>query len=215
MSDPDRERLREQLLSATLPHIPFDGWTMVAFHAGMRDAGADPGLAANAFPGGMTEMIEYWNRLADRRMLESLAAIDLDSMKVRERVARAVRLRLEQAAAHREAVRRGVAFLALPQNGPLAARCLYRTVDAIWHAIGDRSTDHNFYTKRALLAGVCGATVLFWLNDRSPDAAATWAFLDRRIEDVMRIPKAMARVERLAERLPNPFRLFRRPFVRR
>src|SRR5262249_17204932 len=139
MSDPDLEQLRERLLLATLPHIPFDGWTMVAFNAGMRDAGVDPGLAANAFPGGMAEMVEHWNRLADRHMLEALAALDLQALKVRERVARAVRLRLEQAAPHREAVRRGLAFLALPQNGPLAARCLYRTVDAIWHAIGDRS----------------------------------------------------------------------------
>src|SRR5262249_20988718 len=181
---------------------------------GMRDAGVDPGLAANAFPGGMAEMVEHWNRLADRHMLEALAALDLQALKVRERVGRAVRLRLEQAAPHRVPVRRGLAFAALPQNGPLAARCLYRTVDAIWHAIGDRSTDHNFYTKRALLAGVYGATVLYWLNDRSSDSSATWAFLDRRIADVMRVPMAIARVGRLADHLPNPFRLFRRPFMR-
>jgi ubiquinone biosynthesis protein COQ9 len=209
-----RERLRERLLEATLDHVPFDGWTRAALKAGARDAGIAPAMADNLFPGGGGEMIEFFNRLADRRMVEALEALDPASMRVRDRIATAIRLRLEQNAAHREAIRQGLAVLAMPQNAALAARCLYRTVDAIWYAAGDRSTDYNFYTKRGLLAAVYGSTVLYWLNDNSEGFADSWAFLDRRIADVMRIPQTVGRIGRVAERLPNPLRLFRRPTFR-
>lgn len=207
----DREALRRRLLAAALPHVPFDGWTETALLAAARDIGVSRPLALNAFPGGPAEMIAFYNREADRRMLEALEREDLAALKVRERVARAVRLRLEQNAAHREAIRRGIGFLALPQNAALGARILYRTVDAIWYAAGDRATDFNFYTKRGLLAAVYGATVLYWLNDRSEGFAESWAFLDRRIADAMRAPKLLGRLARLGEALPNPLRLFRPP----
>jgi ubiquinone biosynthesis protein COQ9 len=101
-------------------------------------------------------------------------------------------------------------ILALPVHAPLAARLLYRTVDAVWFALGDRSTDYNFYTKRMLLAGVYSATLLYWINDKSAESAETWAFLDRRIGEVMLIPKAMGRLGKIAEKLPDPLHLLRR-----
>ena len=146
---------------------------------------------------------------ADQRMLEALEREDLASMKVRERVALAVRRRLELYVADREAVRRALAMLALPHNSVLALRLLYRTVDAIWYAAGDTATDFNFYTKRALLAGVYAATVLAWLDDRSPGLEETWRFLDRRINDAMRLPQMAQRFATPLRWLPNPVYLFR------
>jgi ubiquinone biosynthesis protein COQ9 len=208
----DRDAQREALLQATLPHVAFDGWTHTALMAGARDAGIEPALADNAFPGGMGEVLDFYHRVADIEMVRALESrADLAAMKIREKVALAVRLRLEANAAHREAIRQALSFLALPTNAPLGAKCLYRTVDAIWYAVGDRSTDFSFYTRRALLAGVYGSTVLYWLNDKSDGFADTWSFLDRRIADVMRIYDLRARVDRLVGQLPDPFRLFRRP----
>jgi ubiquinone biosynthesis protein COQ9 len=132
-------------------------------------------------------------------------------MKIRDKVAFAIRLRLEANAAHREAIRQALSFLALPIHAPLAAKCLYRTVDAIWYAVGDRSTDFSFYTRRGLLAGVYAGTVLYWLNDKSEGFADSWAFLDRRIADVMRIYELRGKLDRFVDQLPDPFRLFRRP----
>src|SRR5882724_6816303 len=182
----DRDAQRAVLLKATLPHVPFDGWTRTAFVAGARHAGLEMVLALEARP-------------------------DLAALKTREKVALAIRLRLEANAGNREAIRQALSFLALPANAPLGAKCLYRTVDAIWYAAGDRATDFSFYTKRALLAGVYSATVLYWLNDKSDGFAETWTFLDRRIADVMKIYALRARLDRFAEQLPDPFRLFRRP----
>lgn len=205
----DMELAREAILEATLGHVPFDGWTLLSLRAGVSDAGLDESMAVRGFPGGVAELVEFHSTWADRRMLEGLTQRDLAAMKVRERVTTAVRLRLEQNAKDREAVRRGALYLARPQHAVLACRCLYRTVDAIWYAAGDTATDYNFYTKRALLAGVYSATVLYWLNDNSEDNSATWAFLDRRIRDAMRMPQVTARLRDALKRLPDPFRLFR------
>ena len=208
----DRPAQREALLKATLPHVPFDGWTRTALVAGARDAGIEQALADNAFPGGMAELLEFYHGQADIEMVRALEArSDLAALKTREKVALAIRLRLEANAGHREAIRQALSFLALPTNAPLGAKCLYRTVDAIWYAAGDKATDFSFYTKRALLAGVYSATVLYWLNDKSEGFAETWTFLDRRIADVMKIYTLRSRFDRFAEQLPDPFRLFRRP----
>ena len=207
----DRDAQREALLKATLPHVPFDGWTRTALQAGARDAGIEQALADNAFPGGMAELLDFHHRQADVEMVRALEGRpDLATLKTREKVALAIRLRLEAEAGHREAIRQALSFLALPQNAPLGAKCLYRTVDAIWYAAGDKATDFSFYTKRALLAGVYASTVLYWLNDKSEGFAETWAFLDRRIADVMKIYEIRARFDRFAGQLPDPFRLFRR-----
>ncbi|MFN4090912.1 MAG: COQ9 family protein [Alphaproteobacteria bacterium] len=204
--DPEIEALRDRLLDATLPHVPFDGWTMTALAAGARDAGLDPADVPRAFPRGPVEAVACHSRRADRLMVEALGRRDLAAMKIRERIAAAVRIRLEQNAGDREAVRRGLSLLSLPQNGPLAGRLLYRTVDAIWYACGDTATDFNFYTKRGLLAGVYGATLLYWLDDHSDGFADTWSFLDRRIAGIMRIPQIQAGLGRLFGRLPDPRR---------
>lgn len=198
---------RETLLEATLAHVAFDGWTDKALRAGAADAGVDPVVAANAFPGGPAEMIAYASTRSDQRMLAELEPRDLAAMKVRERIACAVRLRLEQLTPHREAARRGLGFLTLPQNAVLGAQCLYRTVDAIWRATGDTSTDYNFYTKRLLLAGVYSSTLLYWLNDESKGFTETWAFLDRRLAEVVKVGGKLGR--KVSKLLDLPDRLFR------
>jgi ubiquinone biosynthesis protein COQ9 len=201
----DAEKLRGELLQASLAHVAFDGWSRTALRAAARDLDIDPVLAFNAFPGGEAELIEAFSTWADHRMLDSLAGRDLAAMKVRERIAAAVRLRLELLEPHREAVRRGLAFFALPPNAADGLKCLYRTVDAIWYAAGDRATDYNFYTKRLLLAGVYSSTLLFWLDDASESREKTWAFLERRIAEVLkvggRLGKAVSGVLDLPDRL--------------
>jgi ubiquinone biosynthesis protein COQ9 len=199
----DLARQRHSLLDAALRHVPFDGWTWTAMDAGARDLSLAPGEAQRLFPGGPQELIRAFSAAGDRRMLETLEGLDLDAMKVREKVAAGVRARLEAVAAHREAVRSGLAFFALPQNAAAGLSCLYRTVDAIWYAAGDRATDYNFYTKRALLAGVYSSTLVFWLNDKSEDFSATWAFLDRRIAEVLKVAGSLGRSVSVALDLPE------------
>jgi len=199
------EELQDKLLLATLPHVAFDGWTQAALRAGAGDAGLSADDVARAFPGGAIAAIEAFNRRADRRMVAAVDALDTSSMRSHEKIAAAIRARLEDVAPHKEAVRRAFTVLAVPFNAPLALRMLHRSVDAAWQAAGDRSTDFNWYTKRGLLAGVYSATVLYWLNDRSEDHAETWAFLDRRLHEVMRIGGAIGRAGKSLSEFRNPF----------
>lgn len=201
---------REALLLATLPHVAFDGWTQTALQAGARDSGLPSEEVARLFPGGAAEAVAAFSDWADRQMELAVAAADLSEARHSEKIAFAVCARLEALDPWREAVRRSVAFLALAPNVPTGLRMLYRTVDAMWYAVGDRSVDFSFYTKRALLAGVVSATTLFWLDDPSEDSKETRAFLDRRLADVMAIPKVRQRAERALGRIPDPIRFLRR-----
>lgn len=212
--DWDEKRIR--LLEATLSHVPFDGWTDASLRRAAEDAGLSAADVLDAFPGGAIEALELFLADADRKMIADLESADLAPLKVREKVLLAIRRRLERALPHREAVRRGLAALALPQNAPLALKSLYRTVDAVWFGIGDTSTDWNFYSKRAILAGVYGAAVLYWLDDRSEGQEKTWDFLARRLDDAIKVPRSLGqsfdRLRKLATDFPNPLRRFDRAF---
>ncbi len=186
------EETRDRLLDAALVHVPFEGWTEKALKAAIRDTGVDPGLARLAFPRGGIDMALHFHRRADRQLARELAAADLSSMRIRERIVHAVRRRIELVAEDREAVRRAVALFALPPYVPDGARALWATVDTIWRAIGDTTTDYNWYTKRMTLAAVYSAMLLYWLGDTSPGFANSWDFLERRIDEVMRFEKTRA-----------------------
>jgi ubiquinone biosynthesis protein COQ9 len=183
----------ERVLEAALAHVPFDGWSETTLRAAAREAGVEPGLARTLFPRGGLDLAVAFHRRGDRLLRARLAGEPLAGLRFRDRVARAVWLRLE-IAGDREAVRRGATLFALPQNAAEGARLMWETADTIWTALGDTSRDVNWYTKRATLSGVTSATVLYWLGDDSPGAEATRAFLDRRIDDVMQIEKVKAAV---------------------
>jgi ubiquinone biosynthesis protein COQ9 len=201
--------LRPQLVAAMLPHVPFDGWSAAARDAGARDMGLDTDIAALTLPDAAS-MADAYTLRADALMAVAMAEAGTATMKVRDRIRFAVRSRLEAAASEKEAVRRTLAVLAMPQNAVMAARTLWRTADAMWRAAGDMATDYNHYTKRAILGGVYSATLLYWLDDGSDGHAATWEFLDRRIDGIMRFEKTKARLLDAMGNLPDPARFLGR-----
>jgi ubiquinone biosynthesis protein COQ9 len=205
IAPPERLPERDRAVLAMLPHVSFEGWTKRALRAGVADAGMPADEADMLFPLGTVDMIETFCDVADRHM--EAAAASLPETKVSARVRAVIALRLAQNRPYKEAIRRGLAVLALPRNTRAAAACTARTVDAIWHAAGDRSADFSWYTKRAILTVVYTATLLYWLRDVSEDDADTLAFLDRRLAGVGRIGRLRGRADRLLARLPRPPRL--------
>ena len=195
------DNMRDHLLNAALLHVPFDGWTAVSFDAAIADTGIEPVLARTICPRGAVDLALAFHDRGDCAMLERIEAADFDAMRFRDRIAAAVRFRLE-AVEDKELVRRGVTLFALPQYAGDGTKAIWHTCGLIWEALGDASEDVNWYTKRATLAGVYSATVLYWLGDDSPDHQATWAFLDRRIENVMQIEKLKAHVRNNAALKP-------------
>ncbi len=186
--------LNTRILDAALPMIVFDGWTMATLERAAESIGLAAFEVKRAFPNGVVDAIGYFSARADAQMLATLASdYDLPTLKIRERIATCVMVRLRAHTQHREAVRRALGFYAMPWNAAAGLTALYATVDAMWRAAGDTATDYNFYTKRALLAGVFTSTVQVWLDDASENLADTEAFLRRRIENVMEIEKAKAK----------------------
>ena len=193
----------DRLLDAALMHVPFDGWSELTFRSAASDADVPLTEAKALFPRGAVDLALAFHHRGDMQLALALEGEDLDALRFRDRVAHAVRLRLELVEPHKEAVRRGATLFALPVYAADGARALWETADTIWTALGDRSDDLNWYTKRATLSGVYSATLLYWLGDQSPEHAATWSFLDRRIEDVMRFEtlKKQVRENRVLGRL--------------
>ncbi len=203
ISHPERTGERDAAIDALLAHD--GGWSMASLRAALAGSGADPADARLLFPGGTPDLIEAFADLIDRRMEQQAAATDMTAMRTPARVRAVIAARLAMLRPHRHAVRRAAGILALPRHARLAACCAARTVDAIWHAAGDRSADFSWYTKRALLGGVYATTMLFWLRDDGDDDAATLAFLDRRLQGVGRIGQVRKRMEAMAARFrPSP-----------
>lgn len=185
--------MKSRLLDSALIHVAFDGWSETTFRAACRDAGIDPAVARVICPRGAVDLAMAYHDRGDRLMLDRLAATDLSDMRLRDRIATALRYRIE-AIDDKEAVRRASALLSLPTHSADGARALWTTADRIWTALGDSADDINWYSKRLSLAGVIAATVLYWLGDESEEHADTWAFLHRRVENVLGLEQLRSRV---------------------
>jgi ubiquinone biosynthesis protein COQ9 len=191
--DMNLDELRDALAPRLATHAAFDGWGEKAIAMAATELGVPADRARLAFPGGATQMIDAWFDSVDRAMLAAFPPERIAALKIRERIRDLLLFRLEAAAPQREALRRALAMLAMPQHALEGARLAWRSADRIWRLAGDTATDFNHYSKRALLIGVYASTSLVFLDDQSEDLADTRAFLDRRIGDVMRIEKAKAR----------------------
>ena len=199
--------LRPRLVAAMLPDVPFDGWTALARDAAAYAQGVDRDIAAMALPDSAA-MVDAYIAHADTLMVAAMG--DVSGLKVRDSIRLALRSRLEAASADREAVRRALAVLAQPQHAGLAARSLWRTADTMWRAAGDTATDFNHYSKRAILGAVYSASLLYWLDDDSDDHEATWAFIDRRIDSIMKFEETKASAKKAMAWVPNPARFLGR-----
>jgi ubiquinone biosynthesis protein COQ9 len=204
------EQLRRRLALAVGEHAVFDGWTGKALDSAAGQLGIDPVQARLAMPKRQVGMIDLYIQEVDRALEAWATPKRIDSMKIREKIRALVWRRLEIMVPAREAVRRALAILAMPQNVPLALRIGWRTADRMWRIAGDTSTDFNHYTKRMTLGAVYGSTLLVWLDDQSEGWRETAAFLDRRIDDVMRIEKFKAEWRGSSDRRLSPSRFFGR-----
>jgi len=185
--------LKAQLLDAALIHVAFDGWSDASFEAAVQDMDLELAFARTLCPRGAVDLAIAYHLRGDGEMLARAACEDMNALRYSEKVTAFVRYRLE-AVCDKEALRRGTTLFALPHHAADGAKLIWGTADAIWTALGDTSTDSNWYSKRATLSAVYSSTVLFWLGDASEDHAETWAFLERRIDDVMRFEKVKAQV---------------------
>lgn len=188
------DELRLAMAPAVAESAIFDGWSDAAVIAAARGIGVDPDVARLAYPGGAMDMISAWIETIDAAMADDLPQSVLDEMPIRERIRRLVQYRLDAIMGLEEALRRALAIMAMPQNVASSLKTGWRSADIMWRLAGDVATDYNHYTKRTILAGIYGATLAVFVGDDSDGKADTKAFLDRRIEGIMKFEKAKAKL---------------------
>ncbi len=181
----------QDLLQSILPHVAFDGWCEVSFRAAINDLEIEPTVARAACPRGAVDLAVAFHKSGDAQMTAQAAHQPMSNLRYAERVAALIRMRIE-AIGDKEAARRSHILFVMPQHALEGAGLIWATADSIWVALADTSEDLNWYTKRATLSTVYAATVLYWLGDNSKDHVDTWAFLARRIENVMQVEKTKA-----------------------
>jgi len=199
IADTSLEDLRLRLAPLIAQAAVFDGWSAEAVHAAAELAGVDPDVAAYAFREGPMDMIATWVASTDLAMIRALPASELAALPIRERIRRLVTARLDAIAGLEEALSRALSIMAMPQNLARGVRLGWQSADAMWRLAGDKATDYNHYTKRATLGAVYAATLAVFADDHSVDKVETRAFLDRRIEGIMRFEKTKAKLLRTPE----------------
>jgi ubiquinone biosynthesis protein COQ9 len=195
---------RLTLLQAALPHVPFDGWSSKSLRRGVENSDLPVGAEELYFPGGPLEMIKFWNTEMDKAVQADLSKLDLAKMRIRDKVTAGVLARLYAIGPHEEAARRAISRTALPDGMMLGPQVLWAAADTIWRAIGDTSTDINYYSKRTTLSAVISTSLASWLTDEEPEKTKARAFLDARIENVMQFEGAKFKAKKRLAGMPSP-----------
>jgi ubiquinone biosynthesis protein COQ9 len=193
--------IKDKLIMAVLPEIPFSGWTRSALGDAAVSIGMDRTMAERAFPGGPVAAALHFADLADRQLAREAETADLGKKGMTTRIKWLVRRRIEAWEEHREAVRRAISLFSMPNVSARAAQAAWRTADLIWYLAGDNSVDFSYYTKRFSLSGVYSATLMVWLSDTSEGSAESWDFLDRRAAELAKVPKLVNQGKDMAKRL--------------
>jgi ubiquinone biosynthesis protein COQ9 len=194
------DELRLELAPEIALSAIFDGWSDAAVVSASEVAGVDPAVARLAFPGGAMDMIAAWIASVDVQMQAAFDRDVLALMPIRERIRALVWFRIEAVAGLEEALRRALAIQAMPQNLARTAKICWSSADAMWRLAGDTATDYNHYTKRAILASIYAATLTVFVEDEGEGKADARAFLDRRIDGVMKFEKTKAQLLRPRDR---------------
>lgn len=195
---------RLTLLQAALPHVPFDGWSSKSLRRGVENSDLPVGAEDLYFPGGPLEMITFWNTEMDKAVQADLSKLDLAKMRIRDKVTAGVLARLYAIGPHEEAARRAISRTALPDGLMIGPQVLWAAADTIWRAIGDTSTDINYYSKRTTLSAVISTSLASWLTDEEPEKTKARAFLDARIENVMQFEGAKFKAKKRLAGMPSP-----------
>lgn len=194
----DSTSQKDAIILRALTDAPQNGWSMAAIRRASASEGYTERMADALFTGSIGGATKYVSDLFDRRMMRQLESVDQEHLRVRDKIMTAVRMRLDLMAPYRDGLRVALAHWGRPLGTLRAASPLWRSADRIWVWAGDTATDYNRYTKRGLLSSVMASTTLFWLQDNSPQYAATRAFLERRIEGVLMIGKFLGNRKKVA-----------------
>lgn len=198
------------ILKNALPHVAEMGWTWAALHAGALDSGLPAPQAELCFPEGLPQALEILSVHFDHEMIAAFEKTNRIELRIHEKVALGLTIRLGLLNDHRPAMRKIARYLLHPARASLLLKLSYKTIDQIWYLAGDQATDYNFYTKRLLLGYVYNSTCLYFVKSRQEALDTTLHFMNNRFAEVAKVPKIKNTlkegVAKLRATFPNPFR---------
>ena len=180
----DQIDLKDKIIDAALKNINFDGWSKDSILTGFKAHSIDEKSYDDLFPRGIIDVVLHFGDFTDRQMINLYEKNDNKDLRMPEKIKSLLLVRFEILKPYKEAVRRSIGILALPNNSKLALKAMYNSTDEIWKAAGDRATDFSFYTKRATLAGIYSSSLMYWLGLSDPDLKNVEQFIDRRLDNV-------------------------------
>ncbi len=188
--------IKDRIVETMLAEVAQRGWSWDGAVEAAQKAGFQDTMCKAVFPEGLNDVVAHFSDIVDRRMIERLKKVSPDSLRVRDRVMTAMvnRFELLESMNARRVVKATLSYWALPVRVLQGQRVLWRSADRIWNWAGDTAQDYNKYTKRGLLSSIIMGTTLVWIDDKSEGFEATKAFLERRIENVMEIGKAIGTI---------------------
>lgn len=191
----DLTAIKDRIVETMLPDVAVQGWSWEAAQVAALKAGLQDTMCKAVFPDGLNDVVAHFSDLIDRRMMAALDKVQ-PSVKIHDKIRAALLTRfdlLESEESHK-VMKATLSYWTVPFRVLQGQRVLWRSSDRIWQWAGDMATDYNRYTKRGLLSSILMGTTLVWLDDRSEGLQITKAFLDRRIENVMEIGKAIGTI---------------------
>ena len=192
---------RQKVLNEALKLVPFNGWTDDILINSVKSANLDASYAQILFDHKVVNLVELFINNIEEKAISLIDKKHLDDLSIRNRISYCVKAYLEAANIHKQAIRKTIVFYISPTRFFDAFKSLWNITDHIWHVSGDRATDLNHYSKRAILSVVYSSTLLYWLNDKSDNHINSWEFLDRRIENVMQIEKCKNKAKNLLNKI--------------
>lgn len=191
--------LAKQILTASLTHIPFDGWTWAALEKGAQDCEIDTSLVKVIFFT-IEDALARYAKMIDQEMLGRLENQPMQDLRVPEKIKLALLTRLDILSQHRLVEEKLLQYNLHPLRCPLSLKRIYSTVNEIWYWAGDRSTDFNFYTKRMTLAAVWVSVLIYWVRNPMAEQDELSLFIDKRLKNISFIPKIKETVLSLPEK---------------
>ena len=123
---------KQKFLYYVLDDINLNGWSKNFFDSYSREGIFTNNEIRVFFPNGRADFLRYWFDISEKLMLEDLSKVEIQELKVREKIKKIIRVRLERWKSYKVAIKRTLPILIMPSSDTLLSFSLMKTSDSIW-----------------------------------------------------------------------------------
>lgn len=189
---------KAEITNKFIESLLFEGWSQKTLEKAIEAAGVDKNQMAILYPGGIAEFTQEFIDECNKQALQIAAEPSFIKLKTQEKVRELIFARIKTyhfKLQNLEALKKFMAFNVKPFQVGDSLKNIYDFSSDVWYAIGDKSTDFSFYTKRLSLSLIYSKSMLYSLNDKSENLQSTQKFIQNSIDGLMKINKLKAKIK--------------------